>query len=215
MANEQIAQTIELAEPDYKGVPEPVKAQVSPLVRRFLARKAELAKHIEDLKTRELTPMTARLAVEWDAEAKEFEEEVIAAFEPTVSVLHSVHRATTGVRGSLIEYVKPLRNLCSSLISQWKTEQAREAAKNPQPAARAEILDRTDAVLAGVATVKKWIGTVESKEALVKHIAENPGLMFLLTVEQGELDKYATKMKGEIKLPGVKIEEKIGTRNRN
>lgn len=60
------------------------------------------------------------------------------------------------------------------------------------------------AVAKGVSSRAVWKGRVIDKAALVRHIAANPaGLLHVLDVNEGELNKLVNATKGAMPLPGV------------
>ena len=210
-------------------IPEPLQKQVGPLAQRYADEREALFKLTDDLKAREMSPMTVALAVETDTRAKAFGEQVTSAFEPMVTVAFKTHKALTTIRGKIVEPVAVLRNLCGRIISDYKLAELKKLQETPAPAERSEITERTDQVLSGVSMTPAW-RAIESDIDLLKlarHIVEHPELAFLLPTADkwtGDINRYAGRMmKGKIGnpgeavefLPGVKIECSMVKGNRN
>ena len=197
------------------AIPEPLQKTVGPLAQRYAEEREALFKLIDDLKMRELTPMTVQLAVEADTRAKAFSESVAGAFEPMVTVAFKTHKALTTIRGKIVQPVMGLRALCSRIISEYKMAELRKLQEMPAPAARAEIAEQADQILAGVSLTQTWEGEVENFNKFVDHIAKHHELLFLLLPVQGDLNRYISRMKGKVDIPGVKVIERMIKRNRN
>lgn len=70
------------------------------------------------------------------------------------------------------------------------------------------------AVAAGFNTRTTWKGEVTSKIELIKHVAANPGLQYLLDVNMPFLNSLARNDKEEFNLPGAKAVSEKGVSTR-
>ncbi len=196
-------------------IPEPLQKQVGPVAQRFAKERQALFELFADLGTRDLTPMTVALAVEADTRAKTFDEDAAKAFGPMTTVAFQTHRSLTAIRGRVVEPVAPLRALCGRIISYYKLAELKKEQEAQAPAERAEIAEKSQAVLGGVSLTRTWEGEVQDFAAFVDFIAAHHELLFLLLPVQGDLNRYLARMKGKVAIPGVKVIERMIKHNRN
>jgi hypothetical protein len=97
------------------------------------------------------------------------------------------------------------------LIQRFAEAQRKEQPADP--AERAIAAERAADVMEGVSMTRAWVPTVTNLRELVGHVNDHPELMFLLKVDEPSLKDYARRMRGNMALPGVTVEEKLIPRN--
>lgn len=187
----------------------PVKAPG--IIDKLLLERAELDAAAKQLSAREVSPLSVALAIEYDTRAKKFESEASKACELPIAFYHKLHREWTGYRNRLLAPAVELRAVARRLIQRFAEQQRKDHPADP--ADRAIAAERVADVMEGVSMTKTWVPTVTDLRKLVAHIDEHPELIFLLRVDEPALKDYTRRMRGNLALPGVTVEEKLIPRN--